>query len=181
MKAPVKRRDATRMGGQLRDAVVEDYLQTGKCLNVARIASQLRWSESKVRRVLDLQPGGCPDGITVLRDGLGWVYMPVGGSVRPPPTAKRNADMTQRREETLSRPAWRCVVRDANGQTIASKQTRDPERVESIRNMFKTCQIPPGGRAEYAIRHVEGHYPRGRFVTHAVRLGEPLKPVPEAP
>lgn len=70
------RDQSKRLGEQLRDAVVEDYLQTGKCLDVKRIASQLRWSETKVRRVLDLQPGGTPDGITVLRDGRGWVYMP---------------------------------------------------------------------------------------------------------
>lgn len=103
MKNTIKDRDAKRLGEQLRDAVVEDYLQTGKCLDVKRIASQLRWSETKVRRVLDLQPGGAPYGVTVLRDGRGWVYTPtlwhLRGMVLALRTTLRDAASSVPREE----------------------------------------------------------------------------------
>lgn len=49
-------------GQQIRDVVTEAYLETGRCLDVQGIATLLKWSESKVRRVLD-ECRGCPDGL----------------------------------------------------------------------------------------------------------------------
>jgi len=74
-------------GEQIRKAVTEAYLETGKALDVPAIAQRLGWSESKVRRVLD-EHRGAPDGIAAMQDfrestknfvGGGrkvWVYTP---------------------------------------------------------------------------------------------------------
>lgn len=51
----------------IRNAVVEGYLETGKCLDAKDIAARLKWSESKVRRVLD-EAHGAPNGIMASQD-----------------------------------------------------------------------------------------------------------------
>lgn len=72
----------------LRDAIVEGYLETGKALDAQAIADRVKWSATKVRRVLD-EAHGAPDGIHPFQDyrdtatnhGLRgghyvWVYTP---------------------------------------------------------------------------------------------------------
>jgi hypothetical protein len=67
----------------LRDAVVEGYLETGKALDVPAIAARLRWSQSKVRRVLD-EAHGAPNGLHAFQDyresfSASYPSMAVGG------------------------------------------------------------------------------------------------------
>lgn len=82
---------------QLRDAVVEAYLETGKALDVKEIATRMGWSESKVRKVFTAA-GGCVTGLDLRQEGREsysrnypgmtagahkvWVYMPTRQTLR---------------------------------------------------------------------------------------------------
>lgn len=55
--------DAIKAAGVLiRDAITEGYLETGKMLDAPAVAARLRWSETKVRRLMDLLRGA-PEGV----------------------------------------------------------------------------------------------------------------------
>jgi hypothetical protein len=55
------------LGVKIRDAITEGYLETGKSLDVPAIAARLRWSESKLRRIMDLLHGS-PEGVHAYQD-----------------------------------------------------------------------------------------------------------------
>lgn len=48
---------------QLTEGVIAHYLRTGEDATVAELATDLGWSEAKVRRVLATAPGGVPEGL----------------------------------------------------------------------------------------------------------------------
>lgn len=53
---------------QVRDAVVEAYLETGKALDAKEIATRMGCSESTVRKILT-KAGGCVNGLRTSQQG----------------------------------------------------------------------------------------------------------------
>lgn len=52
---------------QIKEAVVEAFLETGKALDANDIAARLGWSVSKVRRLIS-EAHGCVDGLIARED-----------------------------------------------------------------------------------------------------------------
>ena len=52
---------------EIKVAVVEAFLETGKALDATEIAARLGWSVSKVRRVIS-EAHGCVDGLVARED-----------------------------------------------------------------------------------------------------------------
>jgi hypothetical protein len=89
--------DTKPAADQVRTAVIEGYLETGKALDIKEIATRLEWSESKVRRVI-ADAHGCVDGLQTWQEhresysrnyrGItsgahkAWVYSPSSETLR---------------------------------------------------------------------------------------------------